>query len=143
MTIRFKIKKTASWYGKLTSKRKRMESSSSLCDLFPARQKTILFAINIQYETDSKIMLLLFNRSQRCCTWFIFLHLYLISKEKDASKLQCLSLDYEQGTSRVPDLQSIAIVLISKQTAIPTNISSTLRFVLWISDNISVEQTYA
>lgn len=54
--------KLVPWYGKLTSKRKRMESSSSLCDLFPAREKTITFAVSKWHgETDVETTVLLFN----------------------------------------------------------------------------------
>lgn len=54
--------KLVPWYGKLTSKTRRMESSSSLCDLFPAREKTIMFAVSKWYgETDVETTVLLFN----------------------------------------------------------------------------------
>lgn len=69
------------------------------------------------------------------------LHLvYFSSPLSNIKRARCfqtsvpLSLDYKWGTTRVPDLQSIVLVLISKQMAIPTDVSSTLRFVLCISD---------
>lgn len=86
-------------YGKLTSKRKRMESSSSLCDLFPARQKAKL-PVNAEPESDSKITLLFSTQSQRC--WITSLHLYLISKAQDLSKRQHLSLPVVNEARAVP-----------------------------------------